>query len=112
MTRRMEQHQSSTPVFICQFCRAKLTLTGSYEHDTAADDKPSTSTAFDTVKIDESFIVLDDKRPGGKTGMGMACLQSQCWLGWSPSSLVPLHRISKNWGNNSPPPLINFACRH
>ncbi len=46
-----------SPAFFCQLCRAKLNLTG------LLDDKAQLGPPYGN-RIDESFIVLDDKRQG------------------------------------------------
>lgn len=56
-------------VFQCQYCRCKINLTGNFEQLVEAKGAGKQAAAlqasvFDGSKIDESFIVLDDKRSG------------------------------------------------
>lgn len=52
-------------VFHCQVCRARLNLTGGFDGHPDKCGAPGTlnQSVLDSSKIDESFIVLDDKRP-------------------------------------------------
>lgn len=63
-------------VFCCQMCRARLNVTGNFEQ---LIDKPGPSSrpeAHDASKVDESFILLDERRQqgGGSTAGGFAAL--------------------------------------
>eukprot|EP00798_Chlamydomonas_sp_ICE-L_P021839 gene21837-28869_t len=49
------------PSILCQSCRSKLVISL----------EASTANVFDSSKIDESFIVLDEKRPGAMGSKGM-----------------------------------------
>lgn len=62
-------------VFHCQSCKARLNITGQIDAGSSLDPKSGfarqqqsglTSAALDLSRIDESFILLDDRRPGGK----------------------------------------------
>lgn len=59
--------------YACQFCRAKLNLTGNFDSLllNLRQSNVLNASVLDNSKIDESFIVLDDKRPGGVPNKGL-----------------------------------------
>ncbi len=91
--------------FSCQFCNAKLTVAGS-----GADyDRPGTSASVfgDVSRIEESFIVLEDKKQGesGQRDLkGFSASPNQRCLRCAPDQLLqvePVVQLARAWRSRS-----------